>query len=262
MWWQVLFWFLLVPTLVILGVVYGTSKKLYKLFYILAAFTYVIFIAYVIDVFSLGRNWILGLLVFSALLMLLLGYRLATREKRGKRARTSRARQNRRCWVVLAAILTLMLALIILGSLDTGFSREVQIGNLTRGEVLAMSGRVATFTYSNSFILPQVIPDQYVVACWYNTTGERVGPQLSVSVDEKEWIDSNEAFREVMPGETVVREVVIGGVKEPFPEIPEKSTPVQQRYRFYDALLLAASPERIDCGDLHDLTLSEIIPLR
>ncbi|HLC32813.1 MAG TPA: hypothetical protein VJJ82_03235 [Candidatus Nanoarchaeia archaeon] len=74
MWVQIVFWVLLVPLLILLFAVYFKSRKLYRLFYILSVFTYTMLVMYLIDAYALGRNAILGLLAFSAVLMMFLGY--------------------------------------------------------------------------------------------------------------------------------------------------------------------------------------------
>jgi len=255
-WWQILFWFLLVPTLIILGVVYGTSKRLYKLFYILASFTYVIFIAYLIDVFSLGKNWILGLLVFSAVLMLLLGYRLAT--KRGK-VRTRRAKQDRRCWFLLALILVLMLVLVILGSLARVMRTPHLVVSLPRQEVAAttMGGGVSlgTMTYENSFFLPATIPDRAVTACWYNTTAERSGPEIEAHFGKR---SARDALAEVAPGSSLTRHLILGFEGAPPPKGELNQTLPQ--YEAYDAILVVSGPERLSCDD-PDASFRKVIPL-
>ena len=74
MWVEIVFWILLVPLLILLSIVYWKSKAFYRLFYILSVFTYSMLIMYLIDAFSLGKNSILGLLFFSAVLMMLIGF--------------------------------------------------------------------------------------------------------------------------------------------------------------------------------------------
>ncbi|MBI4146231.1 hypothetical protein HY489_02740 [Candidatus Woesearchaeota archaeon] len=74
MWAQVVFWALVIPLLIVLLIVYLKSKKLHRLMYILSVFTYSMTIMYAIDAYDLGRNAILGLLAFSAALMMYLGY--------------------------------------------------------------------------------------------------------------------------------------------------------------------------------------------
>lgn len=74
MWVEVVFWILIVPLLILSLVVYARSRRLYKIMYILSVFTYSMLIMYCIDAYDLGRNAILGLLAFSALLMMLVGY--------------------------------------------------------------------------------------------------------------------------------------------------------------------------------------------
>ncbi|MBS3147786.1 hypothetical protein J4219_02795 [Candidatus Woesearchaeota archaeon] len=86
MWVEVVFWILVVPLLILSLVVYARSKRLYKIMYILSVFTYSMLIMYPIDAYDLGRNAILGLLAFSAVLMMLVGYHFhKTPQKKRKR---------------------------------------------------------------------------------------------------------------------------------------------------------------------------------
>ena len=81
-WAPVVFWVLLIPLIIVLLIVYLRSKQLYRLLYILAVFTYAMTIMYWIDVYQLGRNSIIGLLVLSSLLMILIGRLFHKNEKR------------------------------------------------------------------------------------------------------------------------------------------------------------------------------------
>ena len=72
-WAPVVFWVLLIPLIIVLLIVYLRSKRLYRLLYIASVFTYAMTIMYWIDVYQLGRNSIIGLLVLSSLLMILIG---------------------------------------------------------------------------------------------------------------------------------------------------------------------------------------------
>jgi len=74
MWAEVVFWILIVPLLIALFIIYIKSKRMYRLMYILSVFTYSMTIMYTIDAYDLGKNPILGLLAFSAALMMLIGY--------------------------------------------------------------------------------------------------------------------------------------------------------------------------------------------
>ena len=75
-WAPIVFWVLLVPLLIVMLIVYLRSKELYRLVYILSVFTYTMTIMYWIDAYQLGRNAIIGLLLLSALLMMLIGYHI------------------------------------------------------------------------------------------------------------------------------------------------------------------------------------------
>jgi hypothetical protein len=278
-WWQIIFWALLVPCLIVLGIVYGTSKKLYKLFYILATFTYVITIAYVIDVYELDRNWILGLLTFSAVLMILLGYRL-TRKDEG---RTKRPTPTRRPLTAVLIILGLMLILIIVSALNLGARRDVSVAQgVSREELLFSDAKgypqtfptVANLTYTNSFIIPYVVPDQYFIACWYDSAKREYAPeQPQVMLNGQYAYGPSNQFDEVSAGETVQRRVDVGQqfVAPVDPKGAVNETARQEvvgRYRQYDFLVLVASSDPIaGCADVERqrqkgrLTLYQEIPL-
>lgn len=281
MWWQILFWVLLVPCLIILGIIYGTSKKLYKLFYVLATFTYVITIAYVIDVYNLDRNWILSLLTLSAILMILLGYQLTRKkEKPAKRPRSTR--QN---LAVLCALLVVMLLLIIVAALNLGAQRDVNVvASVSRASLVFSDATsdpqefptIANLTYRNAFLIPYVVPDQYFLACWYNSaTQEYSSEQLQVMVNgQNTYGPSSESFEEVAAGETLQRRLAIGqqGVV-PMGVKGEVNMSAQQEvlnaYQQYDFLVLVASTDPIpDCAAIEQqraksqLSLDEQIPLK
>ncbi len=263
MWWQVLFWALLVPCLIVLGIVYGTSRKLYRLFQILATFTYVILVAYVIDVFSLGRNWILGLLVLSAVLMLLLGYRMA--RKPAKRRKPSSANL-----VALAVLVAVMLLLIVLGALRLGTTRDVAaVPSLTRAALWTNASAypsepsvpVANITYADGSFLPYVVPDQYFAACFRDAQGGYAPEDLSVFIDGQNVYPGDSAFEEVMPGETVTRHLSVVQRLRPV----EKGDPGQNPFTGYEALVVVASDRPVSCSSLESmrgrLSLDLTIPL-
>jgi hypothetical protein len=90
MWAPVVFWVLLVPLLVVLFVVYLKSRTLFRLLYILAVFTYAMTVMYTIDAYDLGRDAIIGILLFSAVLMMLVGWwfrKLGSHARKGGRKR-------------------------------------------------------------------------------------------------------------------------------------------------------------------------------
>ena len=281
MFWQIIFWALLVPVLIVLGIIYGTSKRLYKLFYILATFTYVITIAYVIDVYDLDRNWILSLLTFSAILMILLGYRLTRKEDGPKR----RLKPTNRNLVILIAILVLMLLLIIVSALNPGARRDVVVVPGISREALLVSDAgypppfpsVANITYQNMFLFPYVIPDQYFVACWYNTAQQlySTNDQLQVQVNGQfnYGPSSGVQFDEVARGQTVQRTLSLGQ-QLPLPVdvkgyVNESARQEAfSRFKEYDAVILAASSDPFNgCTNVEQqrskgrLSLYEQIPL-
>ena len=83
----ILWFFLVIPMLILSLVVYARGKRLYRIMYILSVFTYSMLIMYCIDAYDLGRNAILGLLAFSALLMMFVGYEFHKRREKPRRKR-------------------------------------------------------------------------------------------------------------------------------------------------------------------------------
>jgi hypothetical protein len=67
-------WFVFILGMIAGFYMFNRYKRLYTLFYLISICVYIFTIAYAIDVFSLGRGWILILLLLSAALFLLLGY--------------------------------------------------------------------------------------------------------------------------------------------------------------------------------------------
>ena len=72
-----IFWltfaFSLIITIIMLIIFYVKSKKFYPLFYILSIFTYINFVAYVIDAFDFGKVGVFLMLLISAVVLSLLG---------------------------------------------------------------------------------------------------------------------------------------------------------------------------------------------
>ncbi len=260
MFWQPLFWGLLIPCLIVLGILYGTTRKVYKLFYVLSLFVYVISVAYIIDVFDLGRNWILGLLVFSAVLMILIAAWLSRKGKeRPKRKAASSTKRH--LWILLV-LLAVMLILIVVSSLDVGVTREVSVVSslqrsslivpLSNGEPYQLSPvPVANYSYANSFFLPVVAQDQYFLACWYDTKTQTASTeqlQTLVNGQYNEYRVANEPLAEVPPGAFLKLAVTVTGTSYAQP----KGTVPASAYDRYDAIVLASLRDRsyVDCSNL------------
>lgn len=69
-------WALFVLGLILSIIIYAWKRKWTPIMYLISIALYAFTISFVIDVYSLGRNWILALLALSAGLMLLLGWYL------------------------------------------------------------------------------------------------------------------------------------------------------------------------------------------
>jgi hypothetical protein len=71
------FFVTLLPVLILIGVSYYRNRELYRLLYILAAYSYINTVAYTIDVFRLGEGGVLVLLAVSAVALIGLGWWLS-----------------------------------------------------------------------------------------------------------------------------------------------------------------------------------------
>ncbi len=265
MFWQPLFWGLLIPCLIVLGILYGTTRKVYKLFYILSLFVYVIAVAYIIDVFDLGRNWILALLVFSAVLMILIAAWLSRKgeEKPKKRDKSDAGAAGKRHLWTLLGILVVMLLLIIVSGLDIGVTREVSVAqSLERSQLIVplSAGEpyplppvpVANYSYANAFFLPVVVPDQYFLACWYDTktaTASTEQLQTLVNGQYNEYRVANEPLTEVPPGGDLTLAVTVTGTSY---AMLKEAAPAVSAYDRFDAIVLASLRDRsyVDCSNL------------
>lgn len=177
MWMHIVFWILLVPLLVLLFIVYFKSRKLYRLAYILSIFTYTMSVMYFIDAYSLGRNSIILLLAFSAILMTYLGYHFhklsITKPKNIFQAST-----------LYSAIVCMVLIVIIafLSALPIGFETyEETVSSLKSTDVFEIHQEgdavirmpklgpvVHRITFVNKFIPRQKLLSR-VNACLYNS---------------------------------------------------------------------------------------------
>lgn len=220
MWWEVVFWVLLVPVLVILGIVYGTGKKIYKLLFVLATYTYITLATYVIDVFNLGRNWILSILVFSAVLLILIGLLMSkSSEKNKKKTKKNKSKNKSKTQINLyltILLLALMLVLIIIGTTTTKLTKSIQVIDSINSSFINQAGaevingqpipkqssdsinliRLMTITYQNNGLLPAPITEKNFKACVYDSKGE--GQEAYLETEPENYRN----YGEVSPGKT------------------------------------------------------------
>lgn len=219
MWWEIVFWLLLVPCLIILGITYGTGKKLYKLLYVLAIYTYVTLATYVIDVFSLGRNWILSILVFSAILLILIGFFMSKNSSKKKTKKKVKSKNSQKNLITTVILLVLMLALIILGSASPGLTKKIVVISKINATIFKNSvepapkvspessfTRVMTITYENNGFLSAPITEKRFTACAYDKEGQ--GYELYTQTSPSDY----RSYEEVSPGDTKELFVNIGRI--------------------------------------------------
>jgi len=88
---QLIFW----VSLIVAGVLFGIYRKIHPVFYLSSVALYIYTAGFVIAEYSLGKGWILGILVFSAIVFMLLGYYLSKSiKKTGKNLDSSMSRKK------------------------------------------------------------------------------------------------------------------------------------------------------------------------
>jgi hypothetical protein len=160
MWWQAVFWILLIPLVIVEIIVFLKTKRFAWLLYALAIFVYVVAVCYTLDVFAVGRNAIILTLLASSALMALIGRRL------GKSV--SKKRRVSRPTLYFAIGLALALALLFILNVTGGPATErlVPVASIKGVDILFHSeaGKVepygprtvtlATRELTNTFWLP------------------------------------------------------------------------------------------------------------
>ena len=175
-WWMVVFWLLLVPLIIVELVVYLKSKKFYWLIYALAIFTYVISVCYTVDVFDLGKNAVILVLLASAALMFIVGRQLGKKVKPQKRVRPC----ARSALIALGAVLIIVFVVsVVFGKLERTILPETSVdvdkilvdNPKDQGPYPASSVTIMRMTYTNTFILPVPVKQEYYKVCLVTESG-------------------------------------------------------------------------------------------
>lgn len=149
MWSAVVFWILLLPLVVTLIITYLTGKKIYRLVYIVAIFTYAMTVMYTIDAYELSKNWILILLIVSSALMIYTGTLFRRKRKKTK---------SKQYWISIISV-ALILAITLFSGSGIGLDVQKQAtAQLSKQEVFQQQMRLPVYEIS---IQNSIIPRQY-----------------------------------------------------------------------------------------------------
>ena len=228
-WWVGVFWALLIPLVIVLGIVYGTTRKLYRLVQVLAVFTYIIFVSYTIDAFNLNRDWILGLLALSTALLIGAGYYVAKQNARpeagfAKGAKKARkAKRSSPVWILLLlAIIIVAVVIALAGRLTVTLQAIESVDRYYFEEKTSLDA--VTVSYENPYFLPLAVPDEekFTHVCVFKEEGAPFDYLLSLT-ERTAPVTRQEPQLEISPGEKVtITYAVTDGVEKPIP-IDEKS---------------------------------------
>lgn len=204
MWWEIVFWVLLIPLVIAEIVIFVKTKRLYWLIYALSIFVYVVAVSYTLDVFDAGRNAVILTLIASAVLMALIGRHLG-------RPVQKRKAPSRGVLIAAGSILVLMVLLftasVIFGRADETVTPR---DSIPREDILTVRGEpevprrigdesvtILTRTLANDFFLPVPIVSRDYKVCLVTSQG-------TADLFPREIAERNQ---EVPPGGTVTREV-------------------------------------------------------
>lgn len=177
MWWQAVFWILLIPLIIVEVIIFLRSRKFYWLIYALSIFTYIIAVSYTIDVFALGRNTIIILLLASALLMFAIGRQLGKKVKRQK----ALPRKELIAVSALAAVMVIVFVVsAIFGRLEETITPVASIKESGIVRTCPLSGKcepriaevaVLERKLTNRFILPVPVRQVQYTGCLVTAQG-------------------------------------------------------------------------------------------
>lgn len=199
MWWEPVFWILLIPLIVVEIIIFVKTKRIYWLIYALAIFTYVVTVSYTLDVFDANRNAIILTLIASAILMALIGRHLGKTHKKQK--------EVSRAALTMASILAIFMILLFAISAIFGQAEETvqPVDSLTTQEITFTVSRdeprpfeqvdgpiILVRSITNPFVLPIPIEQKEYRACLVTSSGLQ-----EVFVQQ-----SYERYPEVAPGDT------------------------------------------------------------
>jgi hypothetical protein len=173
-WWFAVFWILLIPLIIAEVIIFVKSRKFFWLVYALSVFTYIIAVSYMIDVYDLGKNAVILILLASAVLMFLIGKQLGRKPSE----RISGAERN--SVIILAAIMAIIFIVsVIFGKLsETVKPIPVKESDLLRTydeNGYAKPGvaevRILQRTLANRFFLPVPVQSRNYRTCLVTSTG-------------------------------------------------------------------------------------------
>ncbi|MGM5483915.1 MAG: hypothetical protein ACQER9_03300 [Nanobdellota archaeon] len=72
-WYPTLGYIIFSIALLAMIIIYLNTRKWYPIAYIISITTYIFTLGFIIDVYQLSKNWIILLLLFTALLMVIIG---------------------------------------------------------------------------------------------------------------------------------------------------------------------------------------------
>lgn len=197
-WWFVVFWILLIPLIVIELIIFLKSRKFFWLVFALAVFTYIVAVSYTIDVFDLGRNAIILILLASAALMFIIGRQL------GKRPRKRVAASEKWTTIALSALIVLLFVISVI--FGKAAETTTPVPSLSQSEIVKtyneqkgidyrdQSVVVLKRTITNNFFLPVPVKQYQYMGCLVTDKG-------TFNLDPYSYYEQNE---EVGAGETKI----------------------------------------------------------
>ncbi len=186
MWWEAVFWILLLPLVVVEIIVFLRTKRFSWLLYSLAIFTYVVAVSYTLDVFSAGRNAVILTLLASSGLMVLIGRHLGRKVRKAKRA----SRGNLiAVWTLIGVLALLFIVSAVFGRLSETTMAVSSVSKDDITQVVAKPGELPptnavtllTRQVHNPFILPVPLKDATYRACVQTSVGMRELTERRVS---------------------------------------------------------------------------------
>lgn len=161
-----------IPVFIIMGIIlvitliitYAKTVKMFPLMYVISVFSYACLVTYVMDVYDLGKNSIILLLVVSAALMVVFGKKLSD---------VPNKKMKYKNYIIIPLVILVVIAMI--GIFDIGVKKTLSVNSdLSSSDFFGECGKnldnqilLATVTVENNFIIPRRVETSYTVCADY-----------------------------------------------------------------------------------------------
>ena len=259
-----IFILLFIPLLIILGLAYFRTKKIYSLMYILSAFSYIITIAYFICAWKLQKNSIIAIMGISAILLMAIGFHIS-----GSKKRKFHNSGHKKTYGIIIPFAIIIFAAII-GVANIGMRTQIEtVSSVDYSQVfgnkeMEYSNRenhvlLQTITIKNNFLLSNFEKIPKYKVCFYP-----INKSYDLHHHLTYYLDNKSFYRDVVeiPGKTkkTIEIRLYKSQREIILQKPNQTSDAQElkKYNYNEILLIDRNKQEqdfelggfVDCNSL------------